>query len=449
MKKNTSFKISLSLLLLSGVVSACTPANLNTLVSALKPEKPAVSQEPFASRPAMAIDDEADAVTPKPFREISTVKLQRPLLTGKRINASQAAQIALHFLEENRQQESAWSNQNAQLKPEPSLSFYDGFEAEPGAFEFLVQSDKGEALGYLIVNTSRYVTPVPEYSTEGSGHRALLEQDYLKKQGALPAQPKFYRFSAFAYALAEAEQPEKYALRSLRRDFDFELARSGKQKLIYFPDTETVIAQAWQKFEAPFDKSLSFATKSSSSKSLSGVPKYYQHYVTSSCPVGCVPVAWSMLYGFYDNDYNTVAGSASSQTSSVEAMHEKIADYVKTNCGSSKEIWAYLGRKWGRDDRNLTVKTNLDTLGGDKSLFNSVQGEIDDGRPAIVGFHDELDTSDPGLEGHAVTAYGYYENGSTRKLYVNTGWTGTTTKTLTIGSGDLDLNWVMKVKVSS
>jgi hypothetical protein len=454
------------------LVNSAQSGAKNPNAAASAAPKPALDGAVFQTRPG---DGESGLATERRQPKLSDypgLAAKAPTRLGQRISADRARRIAAIELKQNVLNEPNWANAAPVISAEKPLALYDGYEEAPAYFEFAVTSANQKKLGHITVATSPYNDPVPDYSTRGGIRRKALIQQFIKKYGAEPVLPKFYRFSAFSFALEDASATDRVVTRSLGA-FDFARAKAGKQALLLRDGDEQRIDARWREVtdaaDKPFVTQTTFRTQAATSKYLSDAPYYYQHDINSGrgCAVGCGPVAWSLLYGWYQvqKGINAVPGDGRTQTSAIEAMHEKLRSYCGTFCwpgagnpSATIEGSMYLGRKYGRNDRSLTVSTDYDTYWTESELFSHLQDEIDAGRPTIMLFaHDEF-TGGVGnaLDGifgeHYTLATGYYKSGSTKKIAMNTGWEedddGSETMTLN-EDATLDLMAIWKVRVSN
>jgi hypothetical protein len=386
----------------------------------------------------------------------------KPDPNARRLERDEARAIAQRYLDRTRAEEGldgAWSPA-ARLAEGAPLALQDGFAKGPGAYEFLVTDGGDEELGHIVVNTSREMMPVPESADEGRGHREALLAAYREKLGKDAKEPVFYRFSAFSYGIEDATDGT-WATLSVG-GFDFPAFRAGKRELVELKGQDRYIADRWRELEAPAPAAQAAGPKVyrlMGKKEGFGreVPRYWQHQF-NGCAVGCVPVAWGMVYGYWEQKgRNTIEGARETnftQNAAVQAMHERLNDYCDTRCdgaAGATGMWESVeGERWGERDRGRVVDYNLDYYWTEFNHFKMARDAIKVKRPPIVGFSDAPNT-DGG--GHAVTVTGYYQHDDwgwwddIERLYVNSGWRATPRLTLTLGSNELTLHWVMTVNV--
>ncbi|MEB3222357.1 MAG: hypothetical protein VKS61_09800 [Candidatus Sericytochromatia bacterium] len=384
----------------------------------------------------------------------------KPSPDARRLEQDEARVIAQRYLERTRAEEGpdgGWPA-TARLAEGAPLALQDGFAKGPGAYEFLVTDGEEEDLGHIVVNTSREMLPVPESADEGRGHREALLAAYRAKLGKAPKEPVFYRFSAFSYGVEDATDGT-WATSSVG-GFDFVAFRAGKRELVELKGQDRYIADRWRELEAPAPTAAGpkvyrlLGTRQGFGRE---VPRYAQH-TYNGCYVGCVPVAWGMVYGYWEQKgRNTVLGARETnftQNANVEAMHERINGYCSTRCNGLEGVTTWPkqieGVRWGRQDRERTVDYNPDLYWTDFNMFKTARDAIKVKRPPLLGFDDTPNTNGGG---HAVVVTGYYQHDDwgwwddIERLYINTGWAGTPRLTLTLGSNDLNLRWVITVNV--
>ncbi len=140
--------------------------------------------------------------------------------------------------------------------------------------------------------------------------------------------------------------------------------------------------------------------------------RYYQTWCTScGCYTGCGPVAWAMLYGWFDyKGYASLISGGPAplyNDSYVEDCIMTVRDYVDTYCAGSPAAtnpWEMPdGYRWARDDRGISYSISttysiscFPTSSCREEARNAIR---DDDRPAIIGLWCS--------SAHYCVAYGY------------------------------------------
>lgn len=196
-------------------------------------------------------------------------------------------------------------------------------------------------------------------------------------------------------------------------------------------------------------------------------PYYWQIYgwgVSSSCPSGCAPIAWTMLWGWWDYSatYNNLIGGGSwynymstdgsnvtrSTDSKVVGDVANTAYYIGTlmgtSCGSTSTSRIIDGQSYpGVRGYSFTV-TDLG------NSYTDIRNEIDAVHPLLLAVVFASDKYGAGLSGagHAMTAYAYIYGGTSTSRYVdaNTGWYSTRQMRIVWNSTDFTYRNSWKVK---
>lgn len=136
-------------------------------------------------------------------------------------------------------------------------------------------------------------------------------------------------------------------------------------------------------------------------------------YNWQSCEVWCAPIAYSMIYGYYDRKWlypNLVPGTASTLNSTdVENMTKELWGYLWTYCNgllwttSSSNLYKginYAKSKW----YNNSTATKI-TTSSLSTLFLNIKNEINSSRPIIAATGD-----------HVFVVFWYYNTSSDLKI---------------------------------
>lgn len=165
----------------------------------------------------------------------------------------------------------------------------------------------------------------------------------------------------------------------------------------------------------------------------SRIPCYKQFeftYTSWACNTGCVPTAIAMIFGYHDRQWtfpnlvtwtavDHITGSLSS--SAITTMINTVRTYVWTTCSwtspntvGSTTIWnTSLGIQYAKDKWYLWSTAQVYTSSRNK-LLQIIKNEIIAGRPVVAWIQWST--------GHAVVAYWYSSDPTSRMIRVNYGW---------------------------
>lgn len=366
---------------------------------------------------------------------------------------------AQRFVSAFAQAEPLWQQRNLRLTRTRAL--YAASDNTPSYYLFNVTCDEATPCGYVTVNIDGSSSPVPEYNTSGAEPLALQD---------LKADAKVYRLSAFdwfavadagvgpavlwqsgddppiAYDVFQAELNDFRSKKAARRNepLNADLNQSWSEVLAdhgFESPIEIHMLPAHRFPSMPLRPQNSVGGTTVSTGCSSPIPCYKQLTNTSGCIMGCTPVAFGMIYGYWD--YNggltsMIPGSADYQSRDVNDMVWQINNYIGTTCnGSTSAGWfadlsGANNYAIGRGYRSSRVETVWH--GVDYFLFGDVSAQIDANRPALLSYWMSSVT-----QGHSVAAYGYTISGSTKTIRANTGWSSPTTKVYTVDDRDFDL----------
>lgn len=192
-----------------------------------------------------------------------------------------------------------------------------------------------------------------------------------------------------------------------------------------FANAET--NQWWNWYTSPWT-SDKFITWNSASNCWSRIPCYNQYTTTynwSSCYVWCTPVAFWMIYWYYDRLWGTYANLISWTANSIndttvntmiKAVWTKLSTYCSwnewaTNSTNYTSAINYAKDKW----YNNSVAINYTWT--PSSLFTTIKSEINSNRPIVIHLR-SLDWT----KGHSVVWYWYKTTGSLSIVRINMGW---------------------------
>lgn len=195
-------------------------------------------------------------------------------------------------------------------------------------------------------------------------------------------------------------------------------------KILPFASAE--LNQGWNWYISPWTSDI-FIPWASTSNCWSRIPCYNQFTTTynwSSCYVWCTPVAFWMIYWYYDRQWiypNLISWTANSiNDSTVNTMIQTVWAKLSTFCSWNE--WAtyssnytnaiqYAKDKW----YTSSVATNYSWI--PSSLFTTIKSEINSNRPIVIHLR-SLDWK----KGHSVVWYWYKSIWSTPIVRINMWW---------------------------